>query len=201
MHLLVYRRLANQVSSVKQKSLKKSNTIIAQESNLVSRTKSMPKGLKSLITRFQKRKFDYIQVGRISSIGDGIATIYGLDGVKAGELIEFVGRSGAVVKGMALNLEKDSVGSVLFGSDSELAEGDLARRTKNIISVPVGLFLTGRVVDPLGQPIDGKGSLVATKPELIERKAPGIKSRARIDSPMATGIRAIDSLVPIGNGR
>jgi F-type H+-transporting ATPase subunit alpha len=85
-------------------------------------------------------------VGRISSIGDGIATIYGLDGVKAGELIEFVGRSGAVVKGMALNLEKDSVGSVLFGSDSELAEGDLARRTN--ISVPVGLFLTGRVVDP-----------------------------------------------------
>lgn len=161
----------------------------------------MPKGLKSLLTRFQKRKLDYIQVGRIDSIGDGIAKIYGLDGVKAGELIEFVGRSGTVIKGMALNLEKDSVGSVLFGSDAELAEGDLARRTKSIISVPVGLYLTGRVVDPLGQPLDGKGSLVATKQELIERKAPGIKSRARIDSPMATGIRAVDSLVPIGNGQ
>lgn len=160
-----------------------------------------PKGLKSLVLRFQKRKFDYLQVGRIDSIGDGIARVYGLDGVKAGELIEFVGKSGVVVKGMALNLEKDYVGSVLFGSDSDLVEGDLARRTKSIISVPVGLFLRGRVVDPLGQPLDDKGALVATKPELVERKAPGIKSRARINSPMATGIRAVDSLVPIGNGQ
>nr|YP_025805.1 ATP synthase F1 subunit alpha [Tupiella akineta]AAQ18764.1 ATP synthase F1 subunit alpha [Tupiella akineta] len=162
---------------------------------------TVPKGLKSLVLRFRKRKFDYLQVGRIDSIGDGIARVYGLDGVKAGELIEFVGKSGVVVKGMALNLEKDYVGSVLFGSDSELVEGDLARRTKSIISVPVGLFLRGRVVDPLGQPLDDKGALVATKPELVERKAPGIKSRARINSPMATGIRAVDSLVPIGNGQ
>lgn len=158
--------------------------------------------LKSVAIRFLKRKFEYLQVGRIDSIGDGIARVYGLDGVKAGELIEFVGKSGVVVKGMALNLEKDYVGSVLFASsDSDLAEGDLARRTKSIISVPVGLFLRGRVVDPLGQPLDEKGALVATKPELVERKAPGIQSRARINSPMATGIRAVDSLVPIGNGQ
>lgn len=162
---------------------------------------TIPKGLKSLVLRFRKRQFDYLQVGRIDSVGDGIARVYGLDGVKAGELIEFVGKSGVVVKGMALNLEKDYVGSVLFGNDSDLAEGDLARRTKSIISVPVGLFLRGRVVDPLGQPLDAKGALVATKPELVERKAPGIKSRARINSPMATGIRAVDSLVPIGNGQ
>lgn len=162
---------------------------------------SVPKGLKSLVLRFRKRQFDYLQVGRIYSIGDGIARVYGLDGVKAGELIEFVGKSGNVVKGMALNLEKDYVGAVLFGSDSELVEGDLARRTKSIISVPVGLFLRGRVVDPLGQPLDDKGALVAAKPELVERKAPGIKHRARINSPMATGIRAVDSLVPIGNGQ
>jgi F-type H+/Na+-transporting ATPase subunit alpha len=162
---------------------------------------SVPKGLKSLVLRFRKRQFDYLQVGRIDSIGDGIARVYGLDGVKAGELIEFVGKNGAVVKGMALNLEKDYVGSVLFGSDSDLVEGDLARRTKSIISVPAGLFLRGRVVDPLGQPLDDKGALVAVKPELVERKAPGIKSRARINSPMATGIRAVDSLVPIGNGQ
>jgi F-type H+/Na+-transporting ATPase subunit alpha len=179
------------------KSLKpKKSVTLAKQSPTV-----VPKGLKSLVLRFRKRKFDYLQVGRIDSIGDGIARVYGLDGVKAGELIEFVGKSGVVVKGMALNLEKDYVGSVLFGSDSELVEGDLARRTKSIISVPVGLFLRGRVVDPLGQPLDDKGALVATKPELVERKAPGIKSRARINSPMATGIRAVDSLVPIGNGQ
>jgi F-type H+-transporting ATPase subunit alpha len=182
----------------KQLTPLKESTRLAKEAKP---TTQGAKGLKSLVLRFRKRKFDYLQVGRIDSIGDGIARVYGLDGVQAGELIEFVGKSGVVVKGMALNLEKDYVGSVLFGNDSDLAEGDLARRTKSIISVPVGLFLRGRVVDPLGQPLDGKGALVATKPELVERKAPGIKSRARINSPMATGIRAVDSLVPIGNGQ
>ena len=142
-----------------------------------------------------------MQCGRIDSVADGIARVYGLDGVQAGELIEFVSQSGTVVRGMALNLEKAFVGAVLFGNDAALKEGDLSRRTKSIISVPTGLFLRGRVVDPLGQPLDDKGSLVATKPELIERKAPGIQLRARIDSPMATGIRAVDSLVPIGNGQ
>nr|YP_010733792.1 ATP synthase F1 subunit alpha [Gayralia brasiliensis]YP_010733821.1 ATP synthase F1 subunit alpha [Monostroma nitidum]WEG93063.1 ATP synthase F1 subunit alpha [Gayralia brasiliensis]WEG93092.1 ATP synthase F1 subunit alpha [Monostroma nitidum] len=187
--------------TVLAKTSKSASTSSLDSKTASPKTKEVPKGLKSLVLRFRKKKFDYLQVGRIDSIGDGIARIYGLDGVKAGELIEFVGKSGVVVKGMALNLEKDYVGSVLFGSDRDLAEGDLARRTKSIISVPVGLFLRGRVVDPLGQPLDGKGALVATRPELVERKAPGIKSRARINSPMATGIRAVDSLVPIGNGQ
>lgn len=165
-----------------------------------SRSK-LPKGLKALMLRFRKLKFEYVQFGRIDSVGDGIARVYGLDNVQAGELLEFVSASGEVIRGMALNLEKDFVGAVLFGKDSVLKEGDLSRRTKSIISVPTGLFLRGRVVDPLGQPLDNKGALTATKQELIERKAPGIQLRARIDSPMATGIRAVDSLVPIGNGQ
>lgn len=165
-----------------------------------SRSK-LPKGLKALMLRFRKLKFQYVQFGRIDSVGDGIARVYGLDGVQAGELLEFVSASGEVIRGMALNLEKDFVGAVLFGKDSVLKEGELVRRTKSIISVPTGLFLRGRVVDPLGQVLDDKGALTATKQELIERKAPGIQLRARIDSPMATGIRAVDSLVPIGNGQ
>jgi group II intron reverse transcriptase/maturase len=154
-----------------------------------------------LLRRFKKLKFEYVQCGRIDSIADGIARVYGLDGVQAGELLEFVPKSGVIIRGMALNLEKEFVGAVLFGNDAALKEGDFSRRTKSIISVPTGLFLRGRVLDPLGQPLDGKGSLPATKQELIERKAPGIQLRARIDSPMATGIRAVDSLVPIGNGQ
>lgn len=161
----------------------------------------VPAGLKELVRRFKKLQLSYVQCGRIDSVADGIARVYGLDGVQAGELIEFVSQSGEVVRGMALNLEKAFVGAVLFGNDASLKEGDLSRRTKSIISVPTGLYLRGRVVDPLGQPLDNKGSLVATKPELIERKAPGIQLRARIDSPMATGIRAVDSLVPIGAGQ
>lgn len=161
----------------------------------------IPAGLKALVRRFKKLQLSYVQCGRIDSVADGIARVYGLDGVQAGELIEFVSQNGEVVRGMALNLEKAFVGAVLFGYEAALKEGDLSRRTKSIISVPTGLFLRGRVVDPLGQPLDDKGSLVATKPELIERKAPGIQLRARIDSPMATGIRAVDSLVPIGNGQ
>lgn len=169
--------------------------------SIIQKQAAIPSGLKALLRRFKKLKFEYVQCGRIDSVADGIARVYGLDGVQAGELLEFVAKSGSIVRGMALNLEKEFVGAVLFGSDSVLKEGDFARRTKSIISVPTGLFLRGRVVDPLGQPLDEKGSLPATKPELIERKAPGIQLRARIDSPMATGIRAVDSLVPIGNGR
>jgi retron-type reverse transcriptase len=157
-------------------------------------------GLKSLLRRFKKLKFEYVQCGRIDSIADGIARVYGLDGVQAGELLEFVPSTGGVIRGMALNLEKEFVGAVLFGNDAALKEGDLSRRTQSIISVPTGLFLRGRVLDPLGQPLDNKGSLPATKQELVERKAPGIRLRARIDSPMATGIRAVDSLVPIVAG-
>lgn len=167
---------------------------------LTNQQVEIPAGLKALVRRFKKLQLSYVQCGRIDSVADGIARVYGLDGVQAGELIEFVSQNGEVVRGMALNLEKAFVGAVLFGNDAALKEGDLSRRTKSIISVPTGLFLRGRVVDPLGQPLDDKGSLIATKPELIERKAPGIQLRARIDSPMATGIRAVDSLVPIGNG-
>jgi F-type H+/Na+-transporting ATPase subunit alpha len=167
---------------------------------IVKKQAAVPSGLKALLRRFKKLKFEYVQCGRIDSVADGIARVYGLDGVQAGELLEFVAKSGSIIRGMALNLEKEFVGAVLFGNESALKEGDFARRTKSIISVPTGLFLRGRVVDPLGQPLDEKGSLPATKPELIERKAPGIQLRARIDSPMATGIRAVDSLVPIGNG-
>lgn len=158
-------------------------------------------GLQELLRRFRKSQIEYVQCGQIDSVADGIARVYGLDGVQAGELLEFVGQSGEVILGMALNLEKAFVGAVLFGNDACLKEGDLSRRTKSIISVPTGLYLRGRVVDPLGQPLDNKGALVATAQELIERKAPGIQLRARIDSPMATGIRAVDSLVPIGNGQ
>lgn len=168
---------------------------------IVQKQASVSSGLKSLLRRFKKLKFEYIQCGRIDSVADGIARVYGLNGVQAGELLEFTSKNDSSIKGMALNLEKEFVGAVLFGSESRLKEGDLARRTKNITSVPTGIFLRGRVVDPLGLPLDEKGSLRCTKPELIERKAPGIQLRARIDSPMATGIRAVDSLVPIGNGQ
>ena len=160
-----------------------------------------PAGLTNLLRRFKKLQLSYVQCGRIDSVADGIARVYGLDGVQAGELLEFVTESGGVINGMALNLEKSFVGAVLFGNEAALKEGDLSRRTKSIISVPTGLYLRSRVVDPLGQPLDDAGALVATAPELIERKAPGIQLRARIDSPMATGIRAVDSLVPIGNGQ
>jgi len=157
--------------------------------------------LTAIVLSFKKLQLSYTECGRIESISDGIARVYGLDNVQAGELIEFINPLGEVVSGMALNLEKSYVGAVLFGDDSALKEGDLSRRTKSIISVPTGLFLRGRVVDPLGQPLDGLGSITATKLELIERKAPGIKLRARIDSPMSTGIRALDAVVPIGNGQ
>jgi len=204
--LIKQKKISHLLSSAntpsKNKVIKNITELHVLSSSLKAKVNSYSsKGMKSVVSKFRKKQFDYSQVGRIDSIGDGIARVFGLDGVKAGELIEFVGKLGVVVKGMALNLEKDYVGSVLFGNDSDLAEGDLARRTKTIISVPVGLFLRNRVVDPLGQPLDDKGPLVATKPELVERKAPGIKSRARINSPMATGIRAVDSLVPIGNGQ
>lgn len=169
--------------------------------NLELSTQAAPAGLKSLLRRFKESQLEYVQCGVIDSVADGIARVYGLDGVQAGELLEFICQDGTVVKGMALNLENSFVGAVLFGNDSSLKEGDLSRRTKSIISVPTGLYLRGRVVDPLGLPLDDRGPLNATMPELIERKAPGIQLRARIDSPMTTGIRAVDSLVPIGNGR
>ena len=140
---------------------------------------------------------DVSEVGQVLSVGDGIARVYGLDKVQAGELVEF--SSG--VKGMALNLEEDNVGVVIFGSDQEIKEGDTVKRLDSIVSVPVGKELLGRVVDALGEPIDGKGDIKAKEHSLAEVKAPGIIARRSVHEPMQTGLKIIDSLIPIGRGQ
>ena len=137
------------------------------------------------------------EIGRVLSVGDGIARVYGLDNVQAGELVEFP----TGVKGMALNLEVDNVGIVIFGSDQDIKEGDTVKRTGDIVDVPVGKGLLGRVVDGLGNPIDGKGPIESTERYLVERKAPGIIPRKSVHEPMQTGLKAIDSLVPVGRGQ
>ena len=137
------------------------------------------------------------EVGQVLSIGDGIARIYGLDNVQAGEMVLF----GDGTKGMALNLEDDNVGVVLFGSDSNIKEGDTVKRTNAIVDVPVGKELLGRVVDGLGNPIDGKGNISSETRSRIEVKAPGIIPRKSVSEPMQTGLKAIDSLIPIGRGQ
>ena len=137
------------------------------------------------------------EVGRVLSVGDGIARIYGLDNVQAGELVEFPG----AVKGMALNLEVDNVGVVIFGEDRGIKEGDVVKRTGTIVDAPVGKGLLGRVVDALGNPIDGKGDIDAAERRQVEVKAPGIISRKSVSEPMQTGLKAIDSLVPVGRGQ
>ncbi|MFY7777104.1 MAG: F0F1 ATP synthase subunit alpha, partial [Elstera sp.] len=137
------------------------------------------------------------EVGKVLSIGDGIARVYGLDNVQAGELVEFPNGS----RGMALNLETDNVGVVLFGEDRGIQEGDTVKRTGTIVDVPVGKGLLGRVVDGLGNPIDGKGPLTDVKRSRVEVKAPGIIPRKSVHEPMQTGLKAIDSLVPIGRGQ
>ena len=137
------------------------------------------------------------EVGQVVSIGDGIAKIYGLDNVQASELVEF--ESG--VKGMALNLESDNVGVVVFGDSEKIKEGSSVKRTGKIVEVPVGKGLLGRVVDALGNPIDGKGSLKDVEYKRVEIKAPGIIARQSVSEPMQTGIKAIDSLIPIGRGQ
>ncbi len=142
-------------------------------------------------------KIDVAQVGKVLSVGDGVARVYGLDKVQAGELVEF--SSG--VKGMALNLEEDNVGVVIFGSDQEIKEGDVVRRTESIVSVPVGKGLLGRVVDALGEPIDGLGKIKAEEYSRSDIKAPGIIARKSVNEPMQTGIKIIDSLIPIGRGQ
>eukprot|EP00186_Timspurckia_oligopyrenoides_P002920 CAMPEP_0182446526 /NCGR_PEP_ID=MMETSP1172-20130603/4260_1 /TAXON_ID=708627 /ORGANISM="Timspurckia oligopyrenoides, Strain CCMP3278" /LENGTH=512 /DNA_ID=CAMNT_0024642473 /DNA_START=224 /DNA_END=1762 /DNA_ORIENTATION=- len=142
-------------------------------------------------------KLEVDEVGRVLSIGDGIARVYGLRNVKAGEMVEFA--SG--LKGMALNLESDNVGVVVFGSDREIAEGDLVKRTGAIVDVPVGMGLLGRVVDALGNPIDGKGVITDAKRARVEVKAPGIMPRMGVHEPMQTGLKAVDALVPIGRGQ
>jgi len=137
------------------------------------------------------------EVGQVLSVSDGVARVYGLDNVRAGEMVEF--QSG--VKGMALNLESDNVGVVIFGDDRSIREGDMVKRTDTIVEVPVGKGLLGRVVDALGNPIDGKGPLKDVKMTRVEVKAPGIIPRQSVNEPMQTGLKAIDSLVPVGRGQ
>ena len=137
------------------------------------------------------------EVGRVLSVGDGIARVYGLDQVQAGELVEFDGG----VKGMALNLETDNVGIVIFGDDRGIREGDTVRRTSSIVDAPVGKGLLGRVVDALGNPIDGKGPIEGVTRTRVEVKAPGIMPRQSVNEPMQTGLKAIDSLIPVGRGQ
>ena len=137
------------------------------------------------------------EVGQVLSVGDGIARVYGLDNVQAGELVEF--ENG--VRGMTLNLEIDNVGIVIFGNDREIKEGQTVKRTGAIVDVPVGKGLLGRVVDALGNPIDGKGPIKSDKRARVDVKAPGIIPRKSVHEPMATGLKAIDSLIPIGRGQ
>ncbi len=137
------------------------------------------------------------EVGTVLSVGDGIARIYGLDNVQAGEMVEFDGG----IKGMALNLEADNVGVVVFGSDEEIREGSTAKRTGAIVDVPIGKGLLGRVVDALGNPIDGKGPIEFTERRRVEVKAPGIIPRKSVHEPVQTGLKALDALVPIGRGQ
>lgn len=137
------------------------------------------------------------ETGQVLSVGDGIARIHGLDNVQAGEMVEFANG----VQGMALNLEADNVGVVIFGSDSEIREGDTVKRTGTIVDVPVGKGLLGRVVDGLGNPIDGKGPIVSDQRSRVEVKAPGIIPRQSVSEPMQSGLKAIDALVPVGRGQ
>jgi F-type H+-transporting ATPase subunit alpha len=137
------------------------------------------------------------EIGQVLSVGDGIARVYGLDKVQAGEMVEFPNG----IRGMALNLEADNVGVVIFGSDQQIKEGDTVKRTGAIVDVPVGKGLLGRVVDPLGNPIDGKGPIDAAERRVVDVKAPGIIPRKSVHEPMQTGIKAIDALIPIGRGQ
>ena len=137
------------------------------------------------------------EVGQVLSVGDGIARVYGLDNVQLGEMVEFPG----AIKGMALNLETDNVGIVIFGDDRNIKEGDVVKRTGSIVDVPVGKNMLGRVVDALGEPIDGKGPIEGVERRRIEVKAPGIIPRQSVHEPMQTGLKAVDSLVPIGRGQ
>ncbi len=140
---------------------------------------------------------DVAEVGQVISVGDGVARVYGLDNVQAGEMVEFPGG----IKGMALNLEADNVGVVIFGDDRDIGEGDIVKRTGTIVDVPVGKGLLGRVVDALGNPIDGKGPVDATERRLVEVKAPGIIPRKSVHEPVQTGLKALDALVPVGRGQ
>ena len=155
----------------------------------------------SAILKEQIKNFDsnaeVSEVGQVLSVGDGIARVYGLDNVQAGEMVEFTNG----IQGMALNLEIDNVGIVIFGDDKDIHEGDVVKRTGDIVEVPVGKELLGRVVDALGNPIDGKGPIKAKDNGRVDIKAPGIMPRKSVHEPMQTGLKAIDALIPIGRGQ
>src|SRR5512146_1600640 len=138
-----------------------------------------------------------VNVGTVVEVGDGIARIHGLSGAMASELLEFPGR----VRGLALNLEEESVGSVILGPFTDIREGDQVKSTGRIVEVPVGRELIGRVVNGIGQPIDGKGPMATTKTRPVERVAPGVVFREGVDTPVQTGIKAIDAMIPIGRGQ
>ena len=152
--------------------------------------------LKEQIKNFGKDA-EVAEVGRVLSVGDGIARVHGLDNVQAGEMVEFPGG----IRGMALNLEVDNVGIVIFGSDQDIKEGDTVKRTKSIVDVPAGNGLLGRVVDALGNPIDGKGPIKASERRVADVKAPGIIPRKSVHEPMATGLKAVDAMIPVGRGQ
>ncbi|KPA20977.1 ATP synthase subunit alpha [Shimia sp. SK013] len=152
--------------------------------------------LKEQIKNFGQEA-DVAEVGRVLSVGDGIARVYGLDNVQAGEMVEFPGG----IQGMALNLESDNVGVVIFGSDQHIKEGDTVKRTNSIVDVPIGEGLLGRVVDGLGNPIDGKGPIVSETRGVADVKAPGIIPRKSVHEPMATGLKSVDAMIPIGRGQ
>jgi F-type H+-transporting ATPase subunit alpha len=152
--------------------------------------------LKDQIKNFGQEA-EVAEVGRVLSVGDGIARVYGLDNVQAGEMVEFPGN----IRGMALNLESDNVGVVIFGSDRDIKEGDMVKRTNAIVDVPAGDGLLGRVVDGLGNPLDGKGPVKASERRVADVKAPGIIPRKSVHEPMATGLKAIDAMIPVGRGQ
>lgn len=160
------------------------------------RAAEISKVIKDQIANFGSEA-EVSEVGTVLSVGDGIARIHGLDKVQAGEMIEFSNG----IQGMALNLENDNVGAVIFGSDAEIKEGDSVKRTQTIVDVPVGKGLLGRVVDALGNPIDGKGPIETTERRLVEQKAPGIIPRESVSEPVQSGLKAIDALVPVGRGQ
>ena len=152
--------------------------------------------IRDQINNFESQA-DISEVGTVLKVGDGVAQVYGLDNVQAGEMVEFAGG----IQGMALNLEEDNVGIVIFGDDIGIKEGDTVKRTQKIVEVPVGKGLLGRVVDALGNPIDGKGPIQSSESRRIEVKAPGIIPRQSVGEPMQTGLKALDALVPIGRGQ
>ena len=152
--------------------------------------------LKEQIKNFGQEA-EMAEVGRVLSVGDGIARVYGLDNIQAGEMVEFPGG----IQGMALNLEADNVGVVIFGTDRDIKEGDIVKRTNSIVDVPAGDELLGRVVDGLGNPLDGKGPIETTERRVADSKAPGIIPRKSVHEPMATGLKSVDAMIPIGRGQ